>query len=58
MRIYRNHIKTGNAAYQRQFADSLRETMGLDCAIKTCRDQSWQGILRALMHSKHDTKQN
>ena len=56
MRTYRNQVSTGNAAYQRQIAQSLIGSLGYDGAIDACYRQGWQGTLRILTRNFFPTK--
>ena len=35
--------------YQRQFAMSLVDSLGLDAALQVCRDNAWEGALDILL---------
>ena len=42
------HRPESDEAYQRRLAISLVDSVGFDAAVRYCRNNSWDGVLRAV----------
>ena len=42
------HRPESDEAYQRRLALSLIDSVGFDAAVRYCRNNSWDGVLRAV----------
>jgi hypothetical protein len=49
MKFYRKHVKQGNRSYQRQVANSLILSLGIDGAIDACARNDWTGTLNVIL---------
>jgi len=43
------HRPESDEAYQRRLALSLIDSVGFDAAVRYCRNNSWDGVLRAVL---------
>ena len=49
MRNVRRGLDVGNRTYQRQFAENLIRSLGMDNAIDACFQNSWMGTLEVIL---------
>ena len=49
MRNERRALDVGHRTYQRQFAENLIRSLGMDNAIDACSQNSWMGTLEVIL---------